>query len=72
MNLDPAYLGAAFLVSGIGFVLFRYGRKQHRTPHTAIGLVMLIYPYAVSNVAIMLALVPLLCGLLWLAVRMGL
>jgi hypothetical protein len=71
LNFDPAYLAAAFFVSGIGFVLFRYGRKQHRAPHAVIGLVMLIYPYAVSDVAIMLALVPVLCGLLWLAVRLG-
>jgi len=41
-------------------------------PHTIVGLVMLVYPYAVSNTAIMLGLVPVLCGILWLAVRLGL
>lgn len=72
MSFDPNTLLASLVVSGVGFVLFTYGRKQSRLPHTAIGLVMLIYPYFVTSVAWMLGLVPVLLVLLWLLTRLGL
>ena len=72
MSLDPNSLLASLFVSGIGFVLFKYGRKLSRFPHTAIGLVMLIYPYFVSDVALMLGLAPALLAVLWLMTRLGL
>ena len=72
MSLSPNYLLASMFLSGVGFVLFSYGRKQRRLPHGAIGFVMMVYPYFVSNVAVMLGLAPLCLLLLWLAVRLGL
>jgi len=72
MNLDPTYLMASLAVSGVGFVLFSYGRSQKRLPFAVIGLIMLIYPYFVTNVAWMLSIMPVLLLLLWLASRMGL
>ena len=72
MSFDPNTLLASLVVSGVGWVLFSYGRKQQRMPQTAIGLVMLVYPYFVSNVAWMLGLVPVLLALLWLLTRLGL
>ncbi|HKU40253.1 MAG TPA: hypothetical protein VJR89_18965 [Polyangiales bacterium] len=72
MSFDPNVLLASLAVSGVGFVLFTYGRKQQRFPHTAIGLAMLIYPYFVTSIAWMLGLVPALLALLWLLTRLGL
>jgi hypothetical protein len=72
MNLDPGYLVASLLVSGVGFVLFSFGKSQKRMSFTATGVVMLVYPYFITNVAWMLAVVPILLALLWLATQMGL
>jgi hypothetical protein len=59
-------------VSLVGFVVFKYGRKQQRLPHTVIGLLVMLYPYATDSTAWMLGLLPVFLGLLWLAVRFGL
>ncbi len=72
MNLDPGYLLASLIVSGVGFVLFKYGRSQKRVAFAVVGLIMLVYPYFITDIAWMLALVPVFCALLWLATRMGL
>lgn len=72
MSLDPGYLLASLAVSGVGFVLFSYGKSQKRIAFAVIGLIMLVYPYFVTSVVWMLALVPVFLLLLWLATRMGL
>ena len=72
MSLDPNALMASLVVSGVGWVLFSYGRKQRRMPHAAIGLLMLVYPFFVPSVAWMLGLAPLFLALLWLLTRLGL
>ena len=56
----------------MGFVAFAYGKRQGRVPHMAVGAVLLIYPYFVSNVLLMLGIAVALVGLLWLGTRMGL
>ena len=71
MSLDPSYLLASLAVSGVGFVLFRFGRSQQRLSFAVTGLVMLVYPYFITSVAWMLAVVPVLLLLLWLATRLG-
>ena len=71
MNLDPGYLLASMFVSGVGFVLFKYGRKQGRPPQVVLGLVMLVYPYFITDLAWMLGVLPLLLLLLWGLTRMG-
>jgi hypothetical protein len=72
MNIDPAYLVASLVVSGVGFVLFKFGRSQQRFSFTVTGLLMLVYPYFITNVAWMLAVLPVLLLLLWVATQMGL
>ena len=72
MNFDPATLLASMFVSSVGFVLFKYGRQRHRFPHTAIGLLVMLYPYGVTDLAWMIGLLPAFLGLLWLAIRYGL
>jgi hypothetical protein len=71
MDIDPGYLFASLVVSGIGFVVFSYGRKQRRFPHMCVGAVMTGYPYVVTDVPLMLALVPALLAVLWLMTWLG-
>lgn len=71
MNFDASTLIAGFVVSGVGFVLFSYGRKMGRVPHVVAGLVLMVFPYFVPGVWLMLAIAALLCGLLYLATRFG-
>ena len=72
MSLDPNSLLAALLVGSVGFVLFRYGRRQRRFPQTTAGVLMFVYPMFVSDVTLMLVICAALLLLVWLAVRAGL
>lgn len=57
--------------SGVGFVLFSYGRKQDRWPMIVAGLLFMVYPYFTSSVTTMLA-VGVALGLgLYAAIRAG-
>jgi len=49
MTLDPTLLFLSLITSGIGLVLFVYGKKQERWPQLAGGLALMIYPYFVST-----------------------
>ena len=71
VSFDAGNLIAGFLISGVGFVLFSYGRKLGRIPHVVIGLVLMVFPYFVPSVLLMVGVAALLCGLLFLATRAG-
>lgn len=71
MNLDAGTLIAGFVVSGVGFVLFNYGRKMGRVPQIIVGLALMVFPYFVPGVIAIFAIATLLCGLLYLATRAG-
>jgi len=71
VNLDAGYIFASLLVSGAGFVVFSYGRSRRRFPHMCVGAVMMGYPYVVTAVPLMLAIMVGLFGLLWLLTRLG-
>lgn len=71
MNLDANVLLLSLLFSSIGFVFFAYGKKQSRLPHMAAGVMLMIYPYFVSNLIAMTAVGAVIIALLWLAVRLG-
>ncbi len=71
MSFDSNSLVASMIVSSVGFVLFTYGRKQRRVPHAAVGLIMLVYPYVVTNVPWMLGIGGVLVALLWAATYLG-
>ena len=71
MNLDAGTLVAGFLVSGVGFVFFSYGRKMGRPPHVITGLVLMIFPYFIPGVLLMFGIGALICALLYLATRAG-
>jgi len=57
--------------SGVGFVLFVYGKKQDRWPQLAAGLALMIYPYFTATVTQMLLGGVLIGGLFWWALRYG-
>ena len=71
MSLDPTWLFLSLIPSGIGFVLFVYGKKQDRWPHLVAGLVFMVYPYFATSVAALLGVGVALGGALWYAVRAG-
>jgi hypothetical protein len=71
VSLDPAWLLVSLVISGVGFGLFMYGKKQARIPHLVLGIVLMVYTYAVSSVIWMVVIGVLLLAVLWLLVRLG-
>jgi hypothetical protein len=71
VSFDANYLLLSLLFSSIGFVFFAYGKKQSRIPQMVAGVVLMVYPYFVSNPILMSAVGVLVIALMWLAVRMG-
>lgn len=71
MDIDGGALLASLLVSGVGYVFFRYGRKMQRAPQIAGGLVLMVFPYFVSSALWMLFIAALIVLLVWLALRLG-
>jgi hypothetical protein len=57
--------------SGIGFVLFVYGKKQERWAHLAAGLALMIYPYFVNTAVQMLLGGALIGGAFYWALQTG-
>jgi hypothetical protein len=71
IDLDPTWLFLSLIPAGIGFVLFKYGRKQDRLPHIAAGVAMMIYPYFATSVISLIGVGAAICVALWYAVRSG-
>ena len=61
----------SLIPSGIGFVLFVYGKKQERWMHLAAGLALMIYPYFANTVMQMLIGGVLIGGAFWWALQSG-
>ena len=57
--------------SGIGFVLFVYGKKQERWTHLVAGLALMVYPYFTNTVMQMLLGGALIGGAFWWALQQG-
>ncbi|MGE5244814.1 MAG: hypothetical protein ACM3SQ_11360 [Betaproteobacteria bacterium] len=71
MNFDPTWLFLSLIPSGIGFVLFVYGRKQERWPQMAGGVALMVYPYFATTVATLLLVGALIVALTWYAISAG-
>ena len=71
MTLDPTWIFLSLIPSGVGFVLFVYGRKQDRWPHLVAGLLLMVYPYFATSVVSLLGVGAVIGGGLWYAVRAG-
>jgi hypothetical protein len=61
MDIDLNVVMLSLIPSGIGFVLFVYGKKQHRWPQLVSGIILMVYPYFTGTVTSLLA-VGAACG----------
>ena len=71
MQLDVNWLLLSLLVSGVGSILFLYGKKESRLPHMLVGGIFVIYPYFVANSLLMSIIAIFLSVLLWVVTRLG-
>jgi hypothetical protein len=71
MSFDPVWLFVSLIPSGIGFVLFVYGKKQERWPQLAAGLLLMVYPYFTPGLVSMIATGAAIGLALWYAIRLG-
>ena len=71
MNLDPTWLFLSLIPSGIGFVLFVYGKKQDRWPHMLAGIVFSVYPYFTTTSLSMVVVGVVAGAALWFAIKAG-
>jgi hypothetical protein len=71
LNFDPTLLMLSLVPSGVGFVLFVYGKKQERWAHLAAGLALMIYPYFANTSLQMLLGGLLIGGAFWWALQSG-
>jgi len=71
LRLDPLWLFLSLIPSGIGFVLFVYGKKQERWPQLGAGLLLMVYPIFATSVVTLLAFGAAILGGLWYALRLG-
>jgi hypothetical protein len=71
MDFDPASLFVSFLVSGVGFVLFSFGRKMERVPQLVAGVVLMVFPYFISSIGAMLAVTMGVLVALWASLYYG-
>jgi hypothetical protein len=71
VTFDGTLLFFSLIPSGIGAVLFMYGRKQRRWPQLAAGLLFMVYPYFTPSVTSMVGVGAALGAALWYAVRLG-
>ena len=70
-SLDPTWLFLSLFPSGLGLVLFVYGRKQQRWPHIVAGLLFMIYPYVTTGITSLLAVGAVIGVGLWYVVQQG-
>jgi hypothetical protein len=71
VSLDPTLLFLSFIPSGVGLVLFIYGKKQSRLPQLVAGLLFLVYPYFVPSAGAMILVGVVLGAGLWWVLRLG-
>jgi hypothetical protein len=69
---EPAYIAVSLVVSGVGFVMFMYGKKQHRPVQLASGLLLLIIPVFVRDALLLGVIGAAVCALAWGGVKAGL
>jgi hypothetical protein len=72
VGVNSNALLASIMLGFVGMGLSMYGKRQRRWPHLAVGVLLMVYPYFVSNVAIMLVIGGTLLAGLYLASYLGL
>lgn len=71
MNFDPTWLMLSLIPSGVGFVLFVYGKKQSRWPQLAGGLLLMVYPYFTPSISALLGAGVVITAAIYYAVQAG-
>ena len=71
MNLDATWLFLSLIPSGIGFVLFTYGKKQERWPQLVAGILFMVYPYFTPNVGSLVGVGTALGAVLYFLISAG-
>jgi len=71
LSIDPLWLFLSLIPSGIGFVLFVYGKKEQRWSLAIGGLAMMVYPYLATNVATLIGGGVAIGAAIWYAGRLG-
>ncbi len=71
MDLDANAIFASLLIGCVGLVAFTYGKRQGRFPQMLAGLVLLVFPYFVSNLFVMFGIALVVLGGLYGAIRLG-
>ena len=61
----------SLIPSGIGFVLFYYGKKQQRMPQLVGGLALMVYPYFTTTLLSMVTTGSVIGAATWYAIRQG-
>ena len=56
LNLSAANLIGGFVFGSIGFVAFIYGKRMNLWRPMLLGIAFMVYPYFISNDAIMIAI----------------
>lgn len=62
---SPAYLFGAIVFGIIGWVAYRYGKKNEAAAVKWIGVALMLYPYAVSETWLLYLVGAGLCGALY-------
>jgi hypothetical protein len=55
MTLDSSSLMWGLLFSSVGFGFFLYGKKQKAVVPLVCGLVLMVLPYFITNIALLVA-----------------
>lgn len=63
--MDSSTLMASLLFGAIGMAMFMYGRKASRMVPLAVGAILMIVPYFISNLAILLIVCCALTAVPW-------
>ena len=69
---EPAYLVVSLIVSSVGFVMFVFGKRQHRPVQLGAGLLLLLIPFFVRDGLLLGIAATVICAIVWGAVRAGL
>ena len=69
MNFDADTLIASMIIGGIGTVSFIYGKRQSRLPQMVVGILLIAYPYFISDVFLMIGIAVALLAALWASIR---
>ncbi|MGB7218677.1 MAG: hypothetical protein WBD07_07700 [Vicinamibacterales bacterium] len=71
MNVDPMWLFLSLIPSGLGFVLFVYGKRELRWPQLSAGLLLMVYPFFATTATSLVVVGTLIGAGLWGALRLG-